>query len=151
MTDRAEYQRQYYLANRARLLEAQALRVGEDPSLQRRREQASRSKRMAADVAFRAFETTRRRLNKALKGELKVARTVDLLGCTTEQLRAHLEVQFRPGMTWSNYGAWHIDHIRPCASFDLSDPEQQRQCFHFTNLQPLWARDNLKKSATWAS
>jgi hypothetical protein len=51
-------------------------------------------------------------------------------------------------MSWGNYGlhGWHVDHIIPCASFDLTDPEQQRQCFHYTNLQPLWAEDNLRKS-----
>ena len=61
----------------------------------------------------------------------------------------HLEAQFKPGMTWDNYGlkGWHVDHIRPCASFDLRDPEQQRRCFHYTNLQPLWAEENLKKGS----
>jgi hypothetical protein len=49
-------------------------------------------------------------------------------------------------MSWKNYGKWHIDHIRPCSSFDLSDPQQQRTCFNYSNLQPLWAKDNLNKS-----
>ena len=49
-------------------------------------------------------------------------------------------------MNWDNYGQWHIDHIRPCASFNLLDPIEQKICFHYTNLQPLWAEDNLKKS-----
>lgn len=49
-------------------------------------------------------------------------------------------------MSWENYGEWHIDHIKPCSSFDLSDPKQQKECFNYTNLQPLWAIDNLKKS-----
>ena len=70
-----------------------------------------------------------------------------LLGCSIEVARFHLECQFTKGMSWDNYGynGWHIDHIRPCASFDLTDSEQQKQCFHYTNLQPLWAEDNLKK------
>lgn len=76
----------------------------------------------------------------------KAMPTMQLVGCTVAQLRAHLERQFKPGMTWDNLGAWHIDHIKPCASFDLSDPDQQRACFHYTNLQPLWARENLSKS-----
>ena len=65
------------------------------------------------------------------------------------ELKAYLELQFTDGMTWENRGNWHIDHIRPCASFDLTDPEQQKQCFHYTNLQPLWAADNLAKSDSW--
>jgi hypothetical protein len=89
----------------------------------------------------------RHRVNQALKGYAKSAATLELLGCALEELRVHLEVRFVSGMTWDNYGQWHIDHIRPCASFDLTDPEQQRQCFHYTNLQPLWAADNLRKGA----
>ena len=50
-------------------------------------------------------------------------------------------------MTWDNHGEWHIDHIKPCASFDLTDADQQRECFNYTNLQPLWAKDNLSKGA----
>jgi len=66
-------------------------------------------------------------------------------------LEAWLEIQFQSGMTWDNWGktgwdGWEIDHIRPCASFDLSDLEQQKQCFHWTNLQPLWSAENRSKS-----
>jgi hypothetical protein len=59
-----------------------------------------------------------------------------------------MESKFLPGMTWDNRGlrGWHIDHIVPCSFFDLANPEQQRKCFHYTNLQPLWAADNLRKS-----
>lgn len=85
------------------------------------------------------------RLKKALRGNSKIGKTVELLGCTIPELRQYLESLFEPNMSWDNYGAWHIDHIRPCASFDLTDPEQQKLCFHYTNLQPLWAEDNLKK------
>ena len=70
-----------------------------------------------------------------------------LLGCSSEFLRQHLERQFKPGMSWENHGQWHLDHIKPCASFDLSKPEQQRICFNYKNLQPLWAIDNMKKGA----
>lgn len=77
----------------------------------------------------------------------KYQRTVTLLGCTPDQLIVHLEARFKPGMSWDNRGLWHIDHIKPCASFDLADPEQQKVCFHYTNLQPLWAGENMKKGA----
>ena len=81
--------------------------------------------------------------------QTKNDRTLDLLGAPMSVVCAHIEAQFLPGMSWENSGQWHYDHIRPCASFDLSDPEQQKQCFHYTNLQPLWAADNIRKSDTW--
>jgi hypothetical protein len=62
-------------------------------------------------------------------------------------LMAHLESQFLPGMSWANRRLWHIDHQRPCASFNLTNPAQQHACFHFSNLRPLWAADNLAKGA----
>jgi len=78
---------------------------------------------------------------------IKSAKTSELLGCTVEDLRLFLEAEFVEGMSWENYGEWHVDHIRPCASFNLEDPEEQKRCFHWTNLQPLWAQDNLRKGA----
>jgi len=73
----------------------------------------------------------------------------EILGCSLSELRVHLERQFRPGMTWARYGfyGWHIDHIRPIAKFDLADLEQRRECFHYSNLQPLWAAENFSKRA----
>lgn len=71
--------------------------------------------------------------------------TIALLGISFDELKIYLENMFEPGMSWDNYGEWHIDHIKPCASFDLNDPKQQEQCFHYTNLQPLWAYDNQSK------
>ena len=72
--------------------------------------------------------------------------TKKLLGCSIEFLKQHLESQFTDGMNWANYGKWHIDHILPCASFDKSKPEEQSKCFNYSNLQPLWALDNMCKS-----
>ncbi len=88
------------------------------------------------------------RINHVLQGKIKSGGTIELLGCTAEFLAMHIEQQFKDGMSWENYGrnGWHIDHIIPCSSFDLTDPEQQRKCFHYSNLQPLWAEDNLRKS-----
>jgi hypothetical protein len=85
-------------------------------------------------------------------GAQKSASSIELTGCTIDELRQHLEARWLPSMNWSNYGrdGWHVDHIRPCASFDLTDPKQQQQCFHYSNLQPLWAADNLRKGARWS-
>lgn len=85
---------------------------------------------------------------KKCKGQ-KSASTIELLGAPIEKVREYLENQFQPGMTWDNHGEWHIDHIKPCVSFDLTKEEEQRRCFHYTNLQPLWAKDNLRKGAKY--
>jgi len=87
----------------------------------------------------------RNRMHKLLAGTVKSATTMELIGCSREKLIAHLEARFQPGMSWAERRRIHIDHVVPCASFDLTDPEQQRACFHYTNLQPLWASDNLSK------
>ena len=89
----------------------------------------------------------RSRINKALNGAHKQQTTLDLVGCSPEDLKQHLEDQFADGMSWDNYGlhGWHIDHIRPLSGFDLSDPEELKEACHYTNLQPLWATDNLSK------
>jgi hypothetical protein len=100
------------------------------------------------DLVFRLAGLIRNRFLCALKGRKKASSVLKLVGCSLEDLKLHLERQFQAGMTWENRGEWHIDHIKPCAKFDLSDPEQQHICFHYTNLQPLWAADNIRKSDT---
>lgn len=118
-----------------------------NPATDRTREVFNRGqKRRRQDPNVRLRMCHRTRVYQALRGLTKSARTHELLGCTIPELRAHLEAQFRPGMTWENYGpVWHVDHRRPCAWFDLTDPLQQHVCFHYTNLQPLFALENIKK------
>ncbi len=88
-------------------------------------------------------------INSHKANTIKSCSVVDLIGCSPNDLVSHIQSQFLPGMTWENRFLWYIDHIRPCASFDIIDPEQQRQCFHYTNLQPLWAKDNFSKGRKW--
>ncbi len=106
------------------------------------------ARRKRATPEGRILVNYRSRLWQALVrvGGRKSKRTLLLIGCTAKELRAYIETLWLPGMSWGNYGEWHIDHIRPCASFDLTDAGEQSRCFHFTNLQPLWAIDNLKKA-----
>lgn len=93
----------------------------------------------------------RSRLYSAIKsykcGLNKLERTKILLGCSIVELKLHIEKQFKDGMNWENYGkgGWHIDHIIPCDSFDLTILSEQQKCFHYSNLQPLWAKDNISK------
>jgi hypothetical protein len=99
------------------------------------------------DIGFRILCSLRRRINETLRGKHKSARTMKLVGCNIEELRRHLQSKFSGGMDWGNYGrtGWHLDHIIPCSRFNLLDATEQRKCFHFSNLQPLWATDNLRK------
>ena len=100
------------------------------------------------NTSHRLIVTCRNRIYSALKTK-KCIKTIDFLGCTGEELKLYLQSMFRRGMNWENQGSvWHVDHIMPCASFDLSDPSQQKRCFHYTNLQPLFASENLKKNKT---
>lgn len=104
------------------------------------------------DPAHRIRQRLSKRLRKALDSVMvgkKVLKTMEMLGCSIPVFLNHLESLFKPGMTWDNYGhgkdRWQMDHILPCAAFDLTDPEQQRKCFHYTNIQPMWMIDNIKK------
>lgn len=98
--------------------------------------------------SFRLAAALRARILTALKKGFKSKRTLDLLGCSIANFRIYLESKFETGMTWDNYGpVWHVDHIMPCAIFDLTKPEHQKRCFHFSNLQPLFAQDNHRKHA----
>lgn len=103
--------------------------------------------RYYSDVEFHLKEVISARMRGALRHNYKSKSTEELIGCTIPELRAHLEKQFKPGMTWDNHAitGWHIDHIVPCDTFDLSNLDQQKMCFHYTNLQPLWYEENIKK------
>jgi hypothetical protein len=105
--------------------------------------------RIKTDYTFKLKKNLRNRVNLAIRGLNKSKTTMKLLGCSIEFLKQHIEKQFKPGMSWDKRHLFHIDHIRPCASFDLSKPEEQEKCFHYTNLQPLWAKDNLSKGAKY--
>lgn len=84
-------------------------------------------------------------------GHVKGTSSEELLGCTVEEARKHLESLFLEGMNWDNNTkrGWHIDHIIPCSAFNLEDLEEQKKCFHFLNLQPLWATDNESKGSLY--
>jgi hypothetical protein len=101
--------------------------------------------RRESDPIFRLRHTIRGRISNALRKSGKAGSAIKLLGCSIEDAKSYIEGKFAQGMAWSNWGAWHLDHIRPLASFDLSDPAELAQACHFTNLQPLWAGENMRK------
>jgi hypothetical protein len=105
-----------------------------------------------ADPCFKMASNLRSRISRAIregKGQ-KSIKSIELLGCSLEEARLHLEKLFKPGMSWKNWGrkGWHVDHIKPCKSFDLSRLSEQKKCFRYTNLQPLWWAENLAKGHT---
>ena len=107
----------------------------------------ARNRLCRTNLSVRVSISRRRRLRSALKNNVKSQPTINLLGCSIEEFKTYIESKFTSQMTWENYGqfGWHIDHILPCSSFDLTDSEQQKICFHYSNLQPLWWRDNISK------
>lgn len=116
----------------------------------RDRRNALRRQRKVTDPAYAMADRLRKRIGRAIRdragsGAKKALKTAQYIGCSVPELMAHIQSLFLPGMAWNNRHLWHIDHKRPCAAFDLTDPEQQKQCFHYTNLQPLWEEHNLQK------
>jgi len=100
------------------------------------------------DINFRISTNLRTRINRAIKNNQKKGKTLNILGCTIDDFKRHIESNFTEGMNWENYGKWHIDHIIPCDCFDLSKEEAQMFCFHHTNMQPMWGIDNIVKKNT---
>lgn len=105
------------------------------------------------DSGYNLAILLRQRLNVALRKQYKAGSAVRDLGCSVAELKLYLEGKFEAGMSWDNQGrgGWHLDHIRPLSSFDLTDPEQLKQAVHFTNLQPMWEVDNIRKSNKWSA
>lgn len=108
---------------------------------------AKRRERYRTDLNYKLTCNFRSRLNQAVRRDKKCAHSIELLGCSVDELKKHIESKFTKGMSWEHVlnGKIHIDHIIPCSAFDLTKPEEQRKCFHYTNLQPLWAKDNFRK------
>ena len=107
--------------------------------------------RRMSDVQYRLQKSLRSRLYSAIKGNKKTGSAVHDLGCTVTKLKVYLESKFTEGMNWANWSfyGWHIDHIKPLSSFDLDDIEQLKQACHYTNLQPLWGLENMRKGAKY--
>jgi len=97
------------------------------------------------NINFKLRKNCRNRIRVALKGNFKSASTMELIGCTIDELRSHLESLFEPWMTWENHGLWDIEHKKAMSKFDLRCPMQQHACCHWSNLQPMEHIENIKK------
>lgn len=143
------YSKEYYKINKEKILNQR--KSSNKTSEFKNRVNDYRKNKYQSDLSYKISSNVRSRICKALKRNLfkKSKHTIELLNCSIDEYKIYLEGKFEEGMTWENYGLWHIDHIRPCSSFDLSDPEQQKLCFHYTNTQPMWANDNHIKGSKY--
>jgi hypothetical protein len=161
---REAIRRQQAEARKAERAAERAARPKRKPNIEKERKRARTNAKMRYDamqrggnehlkrlLRCRIYNAIRRQSEDRGRSDRKAMRTHNLIGCTLGQLRQHIESMFKPGMSWDNMGEWHIDHRRPCATFDLTNPEQQKECFNWRNLQPLWAGENLRKSDSYAN
>src|SRR5258705_2705793 len=102
--------------------------------------------KLKTDIIHKLKQRLRQRIYKAIKLEYKSGSAVKDLGCSIEEFKAYIEQRFRPGMSWENWGEWHLDHIKPLSLFNLQDREELLKACNYTNYQPLWAEENIKKS-----
>jgi len=120
--------------------------MSEEELQELRRKNTERHKKYRSTTNGKIAHNLRVRLKEVLRGRIKAGRSVELLGCSVSFFKEYLERQFRKEMNWSNYGEeWAIDHIQPLSSFDLSNLEQQKIAFHYTNMQPLSKKENNQK------
>lgn len=106
------------------------------------------SKKYLLETNHKIAHSIRVRTRQVLKTHKVKDSLINMLGCSINSFRVYIESKFKVGMNWNNYGVhgWHIDHIIPCYNFNLENPEEQKKCFIYTNLQPMWAKDNLSKN-----
>lgn len=149
---RQQYLKEYYEHNKEVLrLKQQTYYINNKDELGKKQYQYKKAK-LKHDLEYYIKDRLSTRIRMAIlnhKGT-KNTSSIELLGASIDVVRKHIESQFLPGMTWENHGmkGWHIDHIIPCDSFDLRDMDEQKRCFNYKNLQPLWAEDNLEKGAS---
>ena len=165
--ERKEYNKLYYLNNKETIIkQTQQYYVTNKEIISERNRNYSKHHYEINSERYKTYMTERYknnpqtklalllrvRLNNALKKSIKLNKSTKLLGCSTNEYKQYLEVQFKPEMNWSNHGQiWEIDHIKPCSLFDLSDTKQQKQCFHYTNLQPLFKTTEIAESLGYSN
>lgn len=143
-----DYSKNYYTSNKESLKEQS--RISSKIYYENNKDKKliwQRNKR-SSDITYKIKVNLRSRLYQAIRNQYKSGSAIADLGCTVEAFKSHIETLFKPGMTWDNWGihTWHLDHKKSLHSFDLNDPVEFRKACHYTNLQPLWAKDNISKS-----
>ena len=143
-------QKFYYEANKEMILEREERYRANNKIKIAKRAKKYRQAVLCKDPTWKIMNRLRARIHIALKATNveKANKTINLIGCSIEEFKSHIESLFKAKMNWENYGknGWVLDHIRPCSSFDLSNPIQQKECFNYKNIQPLWEWENIEKS-----
>lgn len=160
-------EKEWYLKNKIRIVERISERYRQDSEfkeivLQRSRKHAlDNRKRYNVMSSIRSIQLRKEHVQYRIKHNLtsqlglalkkqnasKKSRIIKLLACSIEEFKLYIEGKFKEGMSWSNYGKWQLDHIRPTSSFNLNELKDQQECFHYSNFQPLWCIDNVKKGS----
>lgn len=148
--EQIEGQRQWRLKNKVRISAYNKRWTAANRPRKMKNNARWQKKKLATDPRFRLTNYLRNRVNTAIRKARteKAAGTIALIGCDVRFLMGYIEARFKRGMSWSNYGkVWEIDHRIPLASYDLTDPSHQRSAFNYTNLQPLFSKENNSKGA----
>lgn len=149
--NKKQYDAEYHKLNYEKIKKYKKIYKRNNIEKVRASERVYRKNKKETDLNYKIRSILRSRISAAIKndGGSKSLSSIELLGCSIEIAKKHIESKFKIGMSWKNWNhkTWHIDHIKPLASFDLTKPEEQKKAFHFSNLQPLWAEENLKKGA----
>jgi hypothetical protein len=140
-------QRDQYQIHKEKRLLAKKEYIGKPEVKKQRAEYARKyyNKRIKTDIQFKLSKSLRNRLKEAVKDGAKSGSAVSDLGCSIDEFKLYIENLFKDGMSWNNWGKWHLDHIIPLSSVDLTVRENVLKVCHYTNIQPLWAEDNIRK------
>ncbi len=138
----------WYIKNKKKIIKQKKEYYTKNKKIIKKRTKEYTKNKLKTDINFKILYNLRRRINHVLKNHNKSLTSMILIGCEIDYLMYHIQKQFTKSMNWDNYGlnGWEIDHKLPCAKFDLSKKSEQLKCFNYTNLQPLWAIDNKRKS-----
>ena len=150
-----EYRRKYYCANKEKIISRVKEYNKNNPDQVKKIHREYHKKRCKIDPTYKLIRAIYSRIHSALrsKNQSKNTKSFTLVGKTGVELMDYLETLFKPGMTRNNQGRrsdeWHLDHIKPIAAFDKNDPNWLFEAFHYSNLQPLWSKENLKKNSVY--
>jgi len=149
-----EYKKDYYSNNKDKIkanieVNKEEIRIKKQKYYQNNKDRLNRSHKLYLDSNISAKIAARIRTRIWIAIKNKSCSLPEYLGCSLDDLVLHLELKFTDNMSWNNYGKWHIDHIKPLILFDLTDIDQLKQACHYSNLQPLWGKDNVSKGARY--